>query len=110
MKLQRIFYLFSSFILIIMSCTPSSKILDKKEDALFNQWLGHPKSQLIQRWGLPDSTFTDGKAGQILLYKEAIDYKSVMNSKYTGPQISFRKEMYVNADSIVYNWRAWRRK
>lgn len=84
--------------------------MDAREDALFNKWLGHSKKQLIQNWGQPDSARLDNKGGEVLIYKEGIDYKAVMNEKYTGKQYSFRKEMFVNADSIIYNWKAWRRK
>lgn len=94
----------------LISCGPSQKVLDAKEDALFNKWLNNSKAQLIQTWGQPDSTVADGKGGEILIYKEGADYKSVMNGKYTGTQYSFRKEMYVNADSFIYYWKAWRRK
>jgi hypothetical protein len=99
-----------TIIVILLSCGPSQKALDAKEDALFNKWLTHSKSELIQAWGQPDSTTADGKGGEILIYKEGIDYKSVMNGKYTGKQFSFRKEMFINADSLVYYWKAWRRK
>ncbi|MEO5781976.1 MAG: hypothetical protein ABIQ07_01815 [Ginsengibacter sp.] len=94
----------------LTSCGPSQKILDAKEDAIFNKWLKHPKAQLVQSWGQPDSVRADGKGGEILIYKEGIDYKSVMNQKYTGTQYSFRKEMFVNADSLIYYWKVWRRK
>jgi hypothetical protein len=33
-----------------------------------------------------------------------------MNEKYNGKQYSFRKEMYVNPDSLIYYWKAWRKK
>lgn len=95
---------------ILMSCGPSQKVLDAKEDALFNKWLHHSKSELIQAWGQPDSTRPDGRGGEILIYKERTDYKSVMNQNYTGPQYSFRKEMFLNRDSLIYYWKAWRRK
>ncbi len=101
------------FLPVFLSCGVSKKgfkAKNAKEDALFNKWLTHSKSELIEKWGQPDSTATDGKSGNILIYKEGIDFKSVMNEKYTGKQFSFRKEMYVNADSIIYNWKAWRRK
>lgn len=94
----------------LVSCAPSQKVLDAKEDAIFNKWLQHPKAQLIRSWGQPDSIRTDGKGGEILIYKQGIDFKSVMNEKYTGPQYSFRKEMFVNADSLIYYWKAWRKK
>lgn len=94
---------------MLISCSPSNKLSDAKEDALFNQWLNRPKSQLIRQWGSPDSVTTDGKNGEILIYKEGINFLSVMNEKYTGPQYSFRKEMFINADSVVYHWKAWRR-
>lgn len=102
----------SSCIIIatLIGCGPSQKVLDAKEDALFNKWLNHSKTELIQAWGQPDSAKTDGKSGEILIYKEGIDYKSVMNGKYTGKQYSFRREMYINADSLIYYWKAWRRK
>src|SRR5215212_1119850 len=92
----------------LISCGPSQKVLDAREDALFNKWLNHSKAELVQAWGQPDSTTADGKGGEIMIYKEGVDYKSVMNGKYTGKQYSFRKEMYVNADSIIYYWKAWR--
>jgi hypothetical protein len=97
-------------IVVLIHCTSSQKAQDAKENALFNKWLNKPKSLLLQNWGKPDSIKSDGKGGQILIYKEGIDYKSVMNEKYTGKQFSFRKEMYVNANSLIYNWKAWRRK
>lgn len=95
---------------VVLSCSPSQKSMDAKEDALFNKWLRHSKTELVQAWGQPDSTFRDGKQGQILLYKEKNDFQSVMNEQYSGTQFSFRKEMYVNADSMIYYWRSWRRK
>lgn len=97
-------------IVCFYSCSPSQKILDAKEDGLFNKWLHHSKSQLLAAWGQPDSARSDGKGGEILIYKEGSDYKSVMNEKFTGKQYSFRKEMFVNRDSLIYNWKAWRRK
>ena len=94
----------------LLNCSPSKKSIDAKEDALFNAWLHHSKQELVQRWGQPDSTRPDGRKGEVLIYKEGIDAKSVMNGRYTGVQYSFRKEIYVNADSLIYNWKAWRRK
>jgi len=98
---------------LLYSCGNSLKAQrenDAKEDAIFNKWLKHSKGELVQAWGLPDSTVSDGKKGEILIYKERVDYKSVMNQNYTGPQYSYRKEMFVNADSVIYYWKAWRRK
>ena len=96
--------------MVVQSCASSQKADDVIENKRFNAWLHHPKSELVYRWGAPDSIFKDGKGGEILLYKEAIDYKSVMNNRYTGKQISFRKEMFINSDSLIYDWRALRRK
>ena len=102
--------LFACSLLLLVGCSPSQKALDAKEDALFNKWLHQPKALLVKQWGQPDSTVTDGKGGEILIYKERIDPKSVMNEKYTGKQYSFRKEMYIHSDSSIYYWKAWRRK
>lgn len=95
---------------VLSGCGPSQKATDAKEDALLNQWLKQPKSLLVKQWGQPDSLMSDGRNGEILIYKEGVDFLSVMNERYTGKQYSFRKEMYVNADSTIYYWRAWRRK
>lgn len=96
--------------ILIISCGPSRTARDAKENVLFNEWLGHSKAQLVKQWGQPDSLATDGKNGQILIYKEGVDYISVMNENYSGTQYSFRKEMFINADSVIYDWKAWRRK
>ena len=109
-SLIRLCLLYFIIILIPIRCAPSQKARDAKEDMLFNKWLGRSKKQLIQIWGLPDSTVTDKKGGEIFIYKEGVDYNSVMNEKYTGRRFSFRKEIYINADSIIYYWKAWRRK
>ncbi len=109
--MKKIFFLSALiFPIFFISCGSSRKISDTKENALFNEWIGQPKSQLIKQWGQPDSTSTDGKNGQILTYKERLDYTSVMNGNYTGLEYSFKKDMYVNADSLIYYWKAWRRK
>lgn len=101
--------LFCICTLAIVSCGPSKKVFDAKEDALLNQWLKQPKSQLLKQWGLPDSVMSDGRNGEILIYKEDVSIASVMSNRYTGLQYSFRKEMYINPDSLIYHWRVWRR-
>lgn len=108
---KKIFLLLSAiFIILLISCSSSRKAHDAKANALFNEWLGHSKSELVNQWGQPDSVGADGKNGQILLYKEHLDYISVMNGNYTGPEYSFKKEMFINADSTIYYWKAWRKK
>ena len=92
------------------SCGSSKSALDRKENKLFNQWVGHSKNQLVTQWGEPDSTRSDGKNGEVLIYIERTDIQSVMNEEFTGKLYSPRKEMFVNADSVIYAWRAWRRK
>ncbi len=105
-----IFFVLCMITVLLISCGPSRKAIDAKEDSSFNKWINHSKSQLVRQWGQPDSVMPDGRNGEVLIYKEGIDFLSVMNEKYTGPQHSFRKEMFVNADSLIYHWRAWRRK
>ncbi len=109
--MKKIFFLSAIiFTIFFISCSSSRKANDAKENALFNKWIGQSKSQLIKQWGQPDSISTDGKNGQILTYKERLDYMSVMNGNYTGKEYSVKKDMYVNADSLIYYWKAWRRK
>lgn len=109
-RMKERLFLLCAITAILFSCSTARKADNAKEDALFNQWLNHPRAQLVKQWGEPDSTASDGKNGEILIYKERVDYVSVMNGNYTGPQYSFRKEMFINADSLIYNWKTWRRK
>ena len=105
-----LFMIFAISAIFLIGCGPSRKAVDAKADSLFNEWLGHSKSELTAQWGQPDSARADGKNGEILMYKEHLDYVSVMNENYTGKQYSFKKEMFINADSTIYYWKAWRRK
>lgn len=107
---MKLFFFLFAVLYVLSGCTASHKAMDAREDQLFNKWLNHSKSDLIKAWGQPDSIFSNGNRGERLLYKERTDAKSVMNGTYTGTQLSYRKEMFVNADSIIYHWRSWRRK
>jgi len=108
--MKKILLILCVVLIVLAGCGPSRKAIDAREDSILNQWLKQPKSLLVRQWGQPDSLMSDGRNGEILIYKEGIDFLSVMNERYTGKQYSPRKEMYVNADSTIYYWRAWRRK
>lgn len=94
----------------VFSCSPSRQKMNAYENAIFDEWIGHTREQLTAQWGVPDSIRSDGKGGEILMYTEATDYQSVMNGNYTSKLYSPKKEMYINADSLIYSWKAWRRK
>ncbi len=91
---KKIFFLpCAIFIILLISCSSSRKAHDAKANALFNEWLGHSKSELVTQWGKPDSVSADGKNGQILLYKEHLDYVSVMNGLHGNILISLKKKV-----------------
>lgn len=104
------YYFILTVLLIISSCGPSRKATDRREDALFNSWLHHSKSELVQAWGMPDSVIAKSNGGEIFVYKERLGITDVMNENYSGKQYSYRKEMYINTDSTIYYWRAFRHK
>ena len=84
--MKKILLILCVVLIVLAGCGPSRKAIDAREDSILNQWLKQPKSLLVRQWGQPDSLMSDGRNGEILIYKEGIDFLSVMNERYTGKQ------------------------
>jgi hypothetical protein len=76
-------------------------------------WIGHPQSELILKWGPPQSTASDGNGGSILIYGAYVNLGQTpgqiyANGAYTAPQqqgYQRTRMFYVNSSGIIYNWR-----
>jgi len=74
----------------LLSCTSQKKIL--------NSWIGQSEQSLIQNWGPPQRTESDGSDGKILVYARQV-YLPNINVNYWD-----YKMMYVHADGTIYSW------
>jgi len=82
-----------------------------------NSWVGHHQSELIQAWGPPQQTTSDGNGGTVLIYGEYVNlgqspgqvYTDAWgNVRYTNPQqngYSRTRMFYVNSEGVIYSWR-----
>lgn len=84
-----------------------------------NSWVGSHYSDMMLKWGPPTYSTSDGRGGQILVYRYARNGWQIPgrawadrfgNVYYTDPQnLSYVAErmFYVNEKGIIYSWR-WR--
>ena len=82
-----------------------------------NTWVGHHQSELIQAWGPPSQTTSDGNGGSVLIYGGYVDLgqtpgqvytDGLGNVRYTNPQqngYSRTRMFYVDANGYIYSWR-----
>ena len=75
---------------------------DAEYKRIMNTWLGATQGQLIQQWGPPSKTTSDGQGGKILIYSEpqympSFDFVDIY-VYYTN------KYMYINDIGKVYHW------
>ena len=89
------------------SLNPSNKITE-----LMKSWEGHHKSELIQKWGPPTNTSSDGKDGEILSYyysrnnTTTTTYNQYTNSLNTrNNSYTSERHFYVNKSGVIYYWR-----
>jgi hypothetical protein len=54
--------LIAAVAVVAMSCGAS------KDKAAMATWPGHPKTELIEKWGAPTQTFDNGEKGEIMVY------------------------------------------
>ena len=70
----------------------------KDTDALnviMRGWIGHSKAELLRQWGVPASTFEDGKGGQIFTYA-----KSPFGLEDSDPST---RTFYIDARGVIYD-------
>jgi hypothetical protein len=95
-------------VLHMVGCTTSKQIEAKETEAL-NSWIGSTKARLIQSWGAPTRTESDGQGGEILVYEDSRKIANVVYGTYMEKTISNYKEMFVNTNGKIYHWRSGRR-
>lgn len=54
----------AAVLLVTLLLTSCASAINKKMES----WLGHHQSELIQAWGPPHQTVSDGRRGTVLIY------------------------------------------
>ena len=98
----------AALIAIATGCTSPSTVMQA--------WVGHHQGDLIQSWGPPTRTTSDGRGGEILVYEYdrnmgQIPGRAVRNYdgsvSYTSPQSNgyvASRMFWVNKEGIIYTW------
>jgi hypothetical protein len=75
-------------------------------------WEGYHQSELIEVWGPPTRTASDGRGGQVLIYETYVSTGQTPGTYgggvYTNPtQTGYTRTrvFFVNASGYVYSWR-----
>jgi hypothetical protein len=89
-KIKSFLFLFS-LSLILMSSNCNKKLQEK-----MNSWMGSTKNEVIQSWGLPNNTASDGDGGEVLVFSES--------SYYQGTTYYRHVLMYFNQEGRAYHW------
>lgn len=86
-------------------------------EVVMESWVGAHESELVERWGPPDSVVSDGKGGTILTYEGAgkvgesrgqVKVNAVGRVTVTSPKQHTYKRyrmFYVDKDGIIYSWK-----
>jgi len=77
-------------VLVINGCTSQKKIM--------NSWIGSTKQSLIQSWGPPARTASDGGSGEILIYAKQV-YLPQFSANYYDYSM-----FYVDNKGVIYHW------
>lgn len=99
-------------LLATLLLTGCASAINKKMES----WLGHHQSELIQAWGPPQQTASDGRGGTILIYGSYVNLGQTPGTvqpngagvQYTYPQQQGYKRtrmFYVNQKGIIYSYR-----
>lgn len=84
------------FTLLFILISVASFSQNKKEKKALDSWIGHPKHELIQTMGLPYTSGTDGKGGEVYVYS-----RSVFVSGYTVYRIT---NFFIGGNGVIYSW------
>lgn len=102
LSILKIFVLIS--VLLLAGCRISKQIEAKRIETL-NAWIGSTKGELIQSWGAPKWTESDGQGGKVLVYLVYRTMAKVEYGSYMDEVISYYTDMYVNSQDRIYQWR-----
>lgn len=99
----------AAFLMISIACYPMG---NKKIRKIMDSWLGNTKHELIQKWGPPTSTSSDGAKGEVLTYSNRIytpgyyiSMGSPNSSWMPGEDYYINRMMYVDSNGVIYSWR-----
>lgn len=113
-------YLISAFTISILLFSSSCKTTSfaQKEKTMMDSWLGHTKAELLQSWGPPTKTDSDGQGGEILTYDKTVTLGQTPGTvygngnggiNYTRPNnnvVTRSRMFYVNQQGKIYHWLA----
>lgn len=86
-------------------------------DKMMESWVGEHKADLIAQWGPPDRVASDGRGGEVLIYREYVrtgqtpgraSTTATGDVVYTAPQQQGHERVrmfYANPEGIIYRWR-----
>lgn len=77
-----------------------SCISQKKIYANLNSWVGHYKTELIESWGPPSETTSNGNGGEVLIYSNRTYYTTM------GGTVDYweYKMLYADSRGKIYRW------
>jgi len=108
---MKIFYKAILIILLssLIGCSATKKLSLKET---MDSWLGHSKTELIESWGPPTSSYNIGDGNEVLTFLQEwqIDGKTYYDRynrlQYKAPQKRYCKRMiYVNKYGKIYRWK-----
>jgi hypothetical protein len=102
--------------LLSVSCAINTAAREKEISDAMASWVGSHQSAVIQSWGPPSRSTSDGNDGSILIYEENVDlgqtpggvYQFYGNVYYTNPRDNsyIRTRMfYIDKNGYVYSCR-----
>lgn len=101
------------FGLLCLSCETTKQTEASKNDEIkkaLDSWKGSHKSKLIQSWGAPTRTASDGNGGEILIYEQSPKTAgTLVYGFYIEKTVSNYTEMYADKNGIIYYWRYGRK-
>ena len=78
--MRKILFFTFLFSLFLQGCDLTKYAAKRKE--VFDSYLNHHKSELIQNWGPPTRRDNDGKGGEILIYERTVTTRAVFYGTY----------------------------
>ena len=83
-------------ILVSFSGCAETKDFSTTEKETMDSWLGSSKVSLLQSWGPPIRTTSDGQGGEILVYERT--------ASFNGMVLTRQRNFYVNKDGKIYHY------
>lgn len=74
--------------------------MSKKMAKNLDSWMGLSKHDLIQSWGPPNQTTSDGSDGEILIYAKRT-YMNMPNGQIDYWEYTM---MYADSKGVLYHW------